>query len=507
MRTLKPARVLGGASLVLLLAGVCAQALAADRFSTTLKPIRAGQAEVSAIAVTARLEAGEGQPLVLQAPIIYPGAWRVADRIQGMSVVDAQGPVPLEAKDDAPQPGGFPYYRRWTPTRAVTYPVTIQYTAAVQPVGDRNGPPFGIRPAAGGVSGLGAGFMVMPQSSQPADLSLSWDLSDLAPGSVAATSYAIGDAKLKGPISTIAQSWYLAGPAGRYPATGEGHGFTGFWLGTSPFDPAKELAYSAKLYAYLAKAFGYLGPEPEYRVFMRFLDTPPVGGGTAQPKSFMLSRASAPFDPKAEGPRETLAHEMIHQWTGGVAAPDGVSSWFSEGLTTFYTALLPMRGGFTTVDAYTTEINRIASGYQGSAAANWTAAKIAEHGFGSEDIRHVPYLRSALYFADIDARVRAKTKGKRKLDDVLAPMFVSRENGVRFDHAAWKAMVVKELGPQAAVEFEDRILEGKPWTPVADAYGPCFTRVAKTYQVEGKAVAGYAWQRVASVPDKTCQRW
>ena len=116
-------------------------------------------------------------------------------------------------------------------------------------------------------------------------------------------------------------------------------------------------------------------------------------------------------------------------------------------------------------------------------------------------------MRTATYLADLDARIRARSKGKRKLDDMLAPMFVSREKGVRFDHASWKAMVVKELGPLAAVEFEDRILEGKPWTPVANAYGPCFIRVARTYEVDGKPVEGFGWDRVKGVPDATCKRW
>jgi predicted metalloprotease with PDZ domain len=163
----------------------------------------------------------------------------------------------------------------------------------------------------------------------------------------------------------------------------------------------------------------------------------------------------------------------------------GSAAGFSEGLTTYYTALAPMRAGFSSVEAYGEEINAAARGYWGSEARDWSAEKIARAGFGSESIRHVPYNRSALYFADLDAKIRAKSGGKRKLDDLLAPMFVSREQGVKFDHDAWKAMVGAELGPEAVATFEAVVLNGEMFTPEAGAFGPCFTREATTYKVGG----------------------
>lgn len=485
----------------------CAQA--APRLDTVLKPVREGGPEVTAIEVKAELAEGVGDTLVLSAPVTYAGVRDVADRVQGLVVRDAKGVIPLAVADDPAAPGGFPYFRHWTAQRAVSYPVTISYRSLVQPAGAPQGPPFGIRPSGGGVSGAGAGFLVLPEKVGEAQLKLRWDLSDLAKGSSAVASFGDGDVTLTGEPETLRQAWYMAGPMGRYPQSGDVDGFSGTWLGQSPFDPAAELEWSGKLYQQLDKDFGYLKPAPRYRVFMRFLDTPPVGGGTALPNSFMLSRAAAPRDPAAKGPRVTFAHEMIHQWVGGVESPGavGVSSWFSEGLTTYYTALAPMRAGFSSVEEYGEQINAAARGYWGSEARDWSAEKIAKAGFGSESIRHVPYNRSALYFADLDAQIRAKSGGKRKLDDLLAPMFVSREKGVRFDHDAWKAMVTAELGPQAVETFEKVVLGGEMFTPDAGAFGPCFTRKATTYKVGEATLDGYEWTRVASVPDATCRRW
>ena len=134
-------------------------AQAAPRLETVLKPVRDGGAEVVAIEVRSVLTQGEG--LVLSAPVTYAGVRGVADRVQGLTVTDAKGAVPLASVDDPAAPGGFPYFRHWTAQRAVTYPVKISYRSAVQPAGAPQGPPFGIRPSAGGVSGAGRGHPVV----------------------------------------------------------------------------------------------------------------------------------------------------------------------------------------------------------------------------------------------------------------------------------------------------------------------------------------------------------
>lgn len=492
---------------VLILALV-ASAVQAQTFDVTLKPVLDEARAVSAVEVRSTIDRAppDSPPLTLTAPIVYAALRGVADRVTKLELRDAQGIVALDATDDPPVPGGFPYFRHWTPTRAVTYPVSITYTSLVQPPGSPNGPPFGIRPSGGGVSGAGSGFLVIPGNFEEITSTVRWDLSAFARGAAGVASRGEGEFSVHGSPALLYDSWYMAGPVERYPAEGEAGGFSASWLGQAPFDVAREMAWAAQLYRYLGEAFGYLDPAPEYRVFMRFLDTPPVGGGTALSRSFMYSRASAPFDPQAAGPREVLAHEMIHQWTGGIDAPDGVSSWFSEGLTTYYTALLPMRGGYMSVDDTAQAIDAMARGYWGSVARDWSAEKIAHAGFGDESIRHVPYNRSGLWFASLDARIRAKSAGRRTIDDFLRPIFESREHGVVFDHAAWKQALTAELGAGVAAEWERVILGGGMFVPEPNAFGPCFERVPKRYTVDGHDVEGYAWVRAAAVPDETCRR-
>ncbi len=475
-------------------------------FDAVFKPVRDGGPEVTAIAVTETLRGlPSGKPLVLSAPVIYAGVPGVADRVKDLAVRDEQGAVPVTQSEDAKVPGGFPYYRHWTAARATAGAVTVSFRSLVQPPESPRGPPFGIRAVAGGVSGAGSGFLVFPDMS-PADLSVHWDLSDLAAGSAGIASWGEGDTHWRDTPRSLTQAWIIAGPVSRYPAAGSAKGFSAAWLGQAPFDAPAEMAWAGRLYAFFGQQYRYLNPPPPYRVFMRFIPNGP-GGGTALPRSFMLAAPASAPKPGATAPHNTLAHEMTHQWVGGIAEPDGINSWFSEGLTTYFSALVPKRGGFETLDEYAREINRISQSYYAYPARTWSAAKIAEAGFGDEAIRHIPYSRSALYFADIDAKIRAKSGGKRRLEDALQPIFKSRETDVKFDHATWTAFLTKELGADEAARWRRIVIDGELFTPGEHAFGPCFVRKPAAYTTPGQPTEGFSFERVPGTPDAKCLAW
>ncbi len=503
-----------GAAVALALTGVpaptsaqpqAAQAVRAGTFDVLLRPIRSGT-EVDAIAVRSVIREGQvtGGRLSLSAPIVYAGVTGISDRVQDLVVTDRNGIVPLAVENDTPVPGGFPFYRHWRAERDVVLPLIITYRSLVEPISNRRGPPFGIRPTMGGVSGAGSGFLVLPENIATAVSRVRWDLGDLEPGSIASSSFGDGDFELRAPAAELRQGWYLAGPAGRYPATGPNRGFSATWLGVPPWDPAATMGQASRVYDYLKTFFRNPNPPP-YRVFARILDTPPFGGGTALTNSFMLSRGPAQPGESTEGPQGLLFHEMIHGFVGFVEGPQGVTSWFSEGLTSYYTTNLQLRGGFGSVADYGEEINEVARDYYTNAARNWSAARIVEIGFSDNDIRHLPYRRGQLYFADLDSKIRAASGGRRNLDIVMREIFARRATGWRFDHAAWAEIVTREAGPQAAQEFQAVIIDGTATlVPASDAFGPCFARQPTTYTIGDRSVEGYRWERVAGVPDNRC---
>jgi hypothetical protein len=480
------------------------------------KPVRDGGAEVVAIEVRTVLRefpASAGDSFSVSAPITYAGVPGIADRVRDLQVTDSAGVVTFRVQDDPANPGGFPFYRRWHAARRVSFPLTITYRslAPAQPPG---GPPFGLFAAHGGVSGAGSGFLVLPETRGAVTSRVRWDLSDLASGSTGATTFGVGDFEVRGPASQPRQGWIMAGPLGRHPANDPGAPFQAFWLGEPTWDPAQEMKWAAEMYAYLGREYAYLSPLPPYRVFVR---TGRTGGGrgggaTALANSFIIGAAARQpgAAPQGTASRSTLTHEMGHMFVGGIAAPQGVSSWFSEGLNVYYTRLLPLRGGFTTVEEYGRAINDDFQNYHGNAARNLSADSIVRIGFTDGNVRHIPYVRGSLYFADLDSKIRAHSKGRRDLDVVVRELFERRERGEPFDHDVWIATVEREAGPGARGDFEGVILRGdRTLVPASDAFGPCFERrpVAERV-VDGRArPASYEWVRVAGVPDGRCAKW
>lgn len=483
------------------------------RFEAVLKPWVGENGEVTAIEVDSIIYGtlqADAEQLSLTAPVVFAGAWGIADRVKDLAVRDRKGRVPLAQEDDPSNPGGFPYFRHWKAQRDVRFPVRVSYHVAMEPRTDRRGPPFNIKPSNGGVSGAGSGFLVVPEKVTAQLSRIRWDLGEFAGGADSISSFGEGAFELAGAPEELWQGWYMAGPVGRYPATGDADGFSAAWLGDFPFDPASEMEFVGQGYAWLGNFFEYLSPPPRYRVFMRVIDSPQKRfSGTALGSSFMLSGSpNSGEETNGAPPRSTFFHEMIHMWVGQVEGPMGVSSWFSEGLTSYYTLVLPLRGGFETVAEYGEGINSLAEEYYTSPALRMSAQAIADVGFGNEDIRSTPYSRGTMYFADLDARIRVKSGGVRKLDDLMREIFHRRhsDESYTFDPRAWVEAITSEMGPEAAGEFNARIIEGQAIAPVSDAFGPCFERQLTTYAVEARQVPGYAWVRKPDIPDEQCAR-
>lgn len=499
------------AALVEFIAGGPAPAAAAAAeapvYEITMKPICGADGEPEAVEIRQRLDgAREGGVLSFAAPNLYAGVSGIADTFENLEIRDAVGLVSLARTDDPADRGGFILNRHWRAERAVLYPLEISYRALVYPTTTRNGPPWHLRPSAGGVSAAGVGFLLLPEYSGKYRLRLRWDLSALAPGSVGVMSRGEGAVEWTGPADDLRNAWYMAGPVGRYPEQGDLAGFSATWLGEFPFDPAAAMKFAAEAFQTMKDFFRDTNPAP-YRVFMRALKTPPFGGGTALPRSFMLSRSAGPREASHPGPRGTIIHEMMHEFVGGIEGPEGITAWFAEGLTVYYTAKVPMKAGLSSIEDFLREINGEAKSYYTNPGRNMPAEKIVKIGFGDERIRHVPYARGFLYFADLDAKIREASGGKRKLDDVIRDLFARRRAGEKIDQEKWQETVTKEIGPSARAEFEAVILRGETIVPESGAFGPGFERKKVEYEADGRIVEGYEWVRVPSVTDVACREW
>lgn len=440
-------------------------------------------------------------PLTFSAPIACVGVTHIADRITELKVEDEDGTVPLKTSDDPTN--GYVYYRHWTAQRTPRTQVTVSYTVAVQPDGLLGGPPIGLRPSGGGAAGEGEGFLLLPENSGTTSTHVRWDLSQVATTFIGVISAGEGDTTLGGAPEELKEQWFMVGPAGVYRAPGDVP-FTGYWLGNPPFDAAAQMQWAARSYEFLSKAFAYLDPPPTYRAFIKAMSARPYGNGTANTGGFMLGIGEQySKNEDLDYVHDVFFHEMTHQWVGHF---QGDQKWFSEGLTVYFSLVLQLQGGLISTDLYEKRINERAHSYYTSPARNWSGDKIAQAGFGNEDARTTQYSRGALYFADLDARLRSRSRGKRSLTTVLYPLFVARKNGAALDQPAWEAMLKHELGEDAVKQFRDVVLDGSSTlVPVSDAFGPCFERFPTTSRSStGGDVAGFSWRRKATPTQGNC---
>jgi predicted metalloprotease with PDZ domain len=459
-------------------AAVCALATGAlaqapPALDLTLRPHQSA-GEVDFVEITLKLEAPNARPgeNFLRLPMVFASVETARYEAKEIEVVDAQGEVPLIQKDDAADPANFMYFRRWQVSRPTKGDVTVRYKAPARAFRPKlgSGPPFDLRPEAGGLNGAGVSFLALPDTPKPYSLHLAWDLAAMPVGSRGAQSLGEGDLRMTGPVELLANTFYMAGPINSYPEPSSGP-FAIYWLGTPPFDVQAVASWTEKARTAIASFFGE--PDKPYRVFFR-KNPYPGTGGAGLINSFMSGFSDDPA-PTVESMRHHLAHEIVHNWPGSLSGPNGIVAWYGEGLAEFYSATIPWRAGLITTEDFLAQVNERAQSYYGNPVNTAPASEIAAKFWTDTRVRKLPYDRGAFYMAMVDAQIRAKSGGERRLDDLVKAMLARKQAGQSYDTEAWLDLLDKELGPQARTEF-DAMMAGKLLVPPSDAYGPCFRR-------------------------------
>ena len=485
------------------------------RFEVVLKPVRERGTDVTAVEVRYELTGDilSGETLSLRSPIVYAGRTDMADSVAELVIHDGAGVVGLAVQDDPEHPGGFPYFRHWRSDRPVTSPVMVSYR--VSPAKTRSpGPQFDFYAHDGGFSTGGMALFVLPEDRRlvgDAAWNVSWDLSDLAPGSISASTHGDGDFEVQGEAERLINAYYMVGPIGRFHSPDEKLSFHAYWLGQTVFDVPREMAWVSEAYGYL-RDFFQDDETPSYRVFVRALQG--SGGGTALHNSFMLAVDPGDPDSSAESPRGTIFHEMGHMFVGNLLSTENPrgSTWFAEGLNVYYTRLLLLRSGLAPVSNYLESINSTSRRYYSNPYRNESAAELDRLGFstgvGEGSAQNVPYTRGSLYFASVDAKIRLASNGAHTLDDVILPLFELRRNDEPLTEDRLVDALIQEIGFSARDEFESIIVNGDVVVPDPGAFGPCFDRSPAVFTLDdGSELEGYEWFRIESVPDEECRKY
>jgi hypothetical protein len=497
-----------------------------------VRPVRNGAPDVQYAEIRERFVRSPGatnDAFVVQVPGGPPGIAAPAG-LETVEMVDAQGSVPVRADSG----NG----RRWRAQRAVTFPVSVTFRARMWPPGTRTNPSYMLRTADGAVSGQGTGIVISPIDGVDYAARFRWDLTDLAPGSIT-TSGLTDDNDVRAPLSTLSNTFFMAGPLHRYPTSGDRDGFAAYWHGTPPWDGPRAMDWVASMYEYMRKFWGETAPR-RYRVMGRLLP-PPAYGGTALPNHFIFNAPAGPRDTADSGPLLLLAHETGHLFVRGLQNPGGggpSNNWFTEGMNEYYAVSLALRSGLAPLDLVLQQMNLQTRNYYTNPRRNMPADSIARTSPLTDGRAYTAsYERGLLFWADMDARIRTATNGRRNLDSIMIPLItrartLGGEGGVNNDARAgglpgWFTpdelvdSLAKAAGPIARQMFDSVIVRGKTMVPMSNAFGPCFelrpTKLPDRYMgtSDARAQAGapvpeidaYLWVRVPSVPDARCRHW
>src|SRR6185437_8425644 len=124
---------------------------------------------------------------------------------------------------------------------------------------------------------------------------------------------------------------------------------------------------------------------------------------------------------------------------------------------------------------FLTDLNRTAARYYTDLLGNTPNDQIPARFWADTRVRVLPYDRGSLYFAQLNARLRRLSHGKRSLDDLVLQMVTRRRNGLPVDQQAWVSLVSKAVGPDGVARFE-AMMGGKLVLPPSEAFGRCFIR-------------------------------
>ena len=474
-----------------------APVVASRQIEITLAPQRDPSAEITSIDVTIRLseppgEFGDASPLKLTLEDSEQGEDGWPNGIEEVYARDGEGALALKTR---PATVDGDACTEWRSDRHPTGAIVITYRVKVAP-GD-NHRFQGVHGHAGGFEGLGATFLLLPDVNDVYRAQVKWSLAGAGEGASALSSFGAGDAETSAPLDRLRSAFYMAGPVGRLALDDGATHFRGAWLGRPLFDPAEVSVWAAKVRAGQRAFFRDSDPAP-FTFFLRAVPgLGPSWVGNGGPSSFLF----LPGD-KLEWTRLArfaVAHEIAHTWIGVAGSgvrldgPPGSAYWFTEGFTVHYTRALLLRDGLATPAEFLDDLRERTERFLVNPDKAASNEAIAKGFFKSDTLNKLPYDRGMLYAAEVDAALRAKSSGKRSLDDViLALLDRARALGKQAAAAdpvakdapavvtaplpaeAFREIVGVELGPEGQARYDAVIVRGEAPSPPSDAYGPCF---------------------------------
>jgi hypothetical protein len=407
-----------------------------------------------------------GRSWALRFDTLEPSLVRKTDQVSKLQVADATGDIALPAPARKQLEGRT--WQVWEAPRPVAGSLHVSYFVPVAlPLPLKRGPHHDLQAADGGVSGAMVSFLLLPEIKGPIDVRLRWHL---PPGQQAVSTLAFGDARVSIDLQHLEQTYFLAGPLETYPKPPRAEGFSMFALGESREALLKAAVWSEKAYETERKAFMAHSHAP-FRFMIRSYEGGPIPSGSANVGSFLLYLPPS-LPPDSQQIQHLIAHEMVHAFAGGLTDSDvSHGDWYTEGLADYMSTVLPFRAHLYSLQQYRDEVNTRAAQYYTNAHRTVSLKDAAAIKWTGNGAWMLPYSRGALYFANLDAQLKARGSHVDVLQ--LANAMSARiAKGAPATDDTWLSLLRDDVGAWAAEDWT-AMRDGTLLRPSPGSFGAC----------------------------------
>lgn len=404
----------------------------------------------------------------------------------GLEAWDEAGAVPLRTEEEILYPTRFTKWLVGRKTRGVVH-LGYQVTPRVVPENYRSSPYFDFRNEAGGANGAGLTFLAEIGYEGICRIQFDWDLSAMPQGSRGVSSFAEGSFVIHAKPEQIKLAFYAVGQI--KSITWGDFGF--YWFSDPPFDIKETAEWSMRLFQALTRFFE--DDNKQYRVFVRKDPFEISGGGTALPRSYLFGYSDA-MQPTLLSLKNMLAHEMIHNWTQLEDEPYGSGTWYTEGLTEYYSVMLPLRFNLATLEETLCQIQKRTDQYYTNPVRHLSNMEAAAQSWTDRRAQRIPYGRGFFFLADLDARIKKESGGKKSIDEIARTLDRYARNGRPGTTKDFLRLVKEQMGWDLTDEFE-KVASGAIQPPNPDSFDGLFTcRPVMTTEADtGKPVRSWQW--------------
>jgi hypothetical protein len=372
-----------------------------------------------------------------------------------------------------------------TLARAPAGPVHVAYDVLTGE--DSPDDPFGLLVLDDRFRGAGEKLIALPESIEDISMPLRLEI-DGEPLRAERTASSLGVGTVRRATirpRALRYASFLAGSLGtQLIDTSEGHD-EGAWLGYTMFDPRPVVAELAHVRTALAELFhsGSDGASTPW-TYLIMARARPIGSFSTTPRFQSALLQVGPSEPWAGALRLSMAQQLARRWIGDAirfsVAPghEWELGWFNDGVARYVATVLLARLGLLSPsewrDAIAGELSVLAT----SPYASQGGAALAALASKDPVARATMMARGALYALRESAVIEARSKGARRLENVLTDLLHQARPEkaaatTTLPASAWLDTLSKD-DPEAAKSFDALLTKGGTIALPEGALGPCF---------------------------------